>query len=546
MSANPLLPPISVILLDEDPIFSLGLREALKTGGFLDINLVATGQLQDIFSLLESYKVDLWLVCLDLEIYPKKVRKFVSELPKISKDYPEINLLLLTIPETMVYDFKLNYLPIVKGYCYKHIPLEQLVEVVRLCGRGGFYQGGKVKPIDGWLNSQLQAGLREIDGQIEKINRLLENHKLSLFDLIYWQGRRRELKVARFLLSRFLPPPAKVADFSYPNNSSPPSPSLIIPENPPETTSIERIRIFPESFLENVHNNPLVNFSAKILEIDAFSPVKRKQLLVTILNEWNFLIFELKQAKIEEDVLKKSARYYLKRIWWGSLKKFLNITGIMAEEIDVINPEETEVGSYEEKLYSIPFVEDLLAYQVLDKPLVIDGIIYEKEKEESREMAEIIMTNLIITIANCVGAFILNEYAENPEVRQVLLEKQWKSSRKLAMFRNNLVWEYRKEKYWSNPKNIFEDKYELLILTEKGIETYTVNHPRHRELKELKGIPWLVTIMIELRDSLSRGVKSFGDFLGKLLVYLLTEVLGRGIGLIGKGILQGIGSRIRN
>ncbi|RMD67882.1 MAG: DUF3685 domain-containing protein, partial [Cyanobacteria bacterium J149] len=73
-----------------------------------------------------------------------------------------------------------------------------------------------------------------------------------------------------------------------------------------------------------------------------------------------------------------------------------------------------------------------------------------------------------------------------------------------------------------------------------------ITHPRYQELNTIKGIPWGVTILIELRDSLAKGVKSLGDSLGKLLVYLLTEVVGKGIGLIGKGILQGIGSRMKN
>ena len=79
-----------------------------------------------------------------------------------------------------------------------------------------------------------------------------------------------------------------------------------------------------------------------------------------------------------------------------------------------------------------------------------------------------------------------------------------------------------------------------------GIETTNITHSRHSELATIQGLPWLVTILIELRDSLSRGVKAFGDTLGQVIVYLLTEVIGKGIGLIGKGILQGIGSKIKS
>ena len=142
--------------------------------------------------------------------------------------------------------------------------------------------------------------------------------------------------------------------------------------------------------------------------------------------------------------------------------------------------------------------------------------------------------------------YILNNFYENLKIKDQLFAPELKSSRKVAMFRNNLVWKDRQEKYWRNPTNIFEDKYEMLRFTYRGIETTKVTHSRHLELNQIKGIPWLVTILIELRDSLSRGVKALGDSLGQVIVYLLTEVIGKGIGLIGKGILQGIGSRIKN
>jgi hypothetical protein len=51
---------------------------------------------------------------------------------------------------------------------------------------------------------------------------------------------------------------------------------------------------------------------------------------------------------------------------------------------------------------------------------------------------------------------------------------------------------------------------------------------------------------IEFRDSIGKIVKGIGDIIGKSLVYILTEVIGKGIGLIGKGILQGIGKKIKS
>jgi hypothetical protein len=46
---------------------------------------------------------------------------------------------------------------------------------------------------------------------------------------------------------------------------------------------------------------------------------------------------------------------------------------------------------------------------------------------------------------------------------------------------------------------------------------------------------------LELRDALAPQVQSFVRALGDLFVILLTRVVGRAIGLVGRGIAQGMG-----
>ena len=70
----------------------------------------------------------------------------------------------------------------------------------------------------------------------------------------------------------------------------------------------------------------------------------------------------------------------------------------------------------------------------------------------------------------------------------------------------------------------------------------TIYAPRPLELAQLAGIPLVVTLALETRDALSPRLKSATTFLGSSIVYLLTEIIGRGIGLIGRGIIKGVGN----
>ena len=92
---------------------------------------------------------------------------------------------------------------------------------------------------------------------------------------------------------------------------------------------------------------------------------------------------------------------------------------------------------------------------------------------------------------------------------------------------------------------MFESSYQLYIFTELGIRTTIVYAPRTEELKSLTGWRYSVTLWLELKDAIAPRLKSLTSFLGRGLVYVLTQIIGRGIGLVGKGILQGIGNSLQ-
>lgn len=568
MSVNEYLPTINIILLDEDPVFSLGLKEVCQDIIYQDINLIATGKLNELFALVKNYECDLIAVSLDWEKYPDKVRKFFQDLSLLAKEYPELNILLMVNPKGLISE--LTTLSIVKGYCYKNIDIDELIKIIRICAKGEQYlatkknSSGKKEFFNSWLARQCQGGIKEIERQIREINSYTQSNKLPSVDMIYWHGRKRELKFAKWLINRFLSEADRTfLDFQLNFNQLLPSEESKEKEdktskNQQESKKKEAIIITNkplnsyELTLTKVQNC-VDNLTGKIQAIDILINKRKKELLIIILQEWQQLIREISQLKLEEKELAEKINTFIRELWQNSALKFLQRywpnqnTSDSEKNLELVNLiiNQGEIMSKNKQLM-IPFLEDLIFYEVNKKAIVIDTINYNYGEETSQEIEEIILQNSIVTIANYIMEFVLNKFADDPLLKKNLFQPELKSSRKVAMFRNNLVWKYRREKYWQNPKNIFEDQYEMLKLNHQGIISCQITHPRYQELNTIKGIPWGVTILIELRDSLSKGVKSLGDSLGGLLVYLLTEVIGKGIGLIGKGILQGIGSRMKN
>ena len=96
--------------------------------------------------------------------------------------------------------------------------------------------------------------------------------------------------------------------------------------------------------------------------------------------------------------------------------------------------------------------------------------------------------------------------------------------------------------YINEPKAVFESRYDLFVIAPRGIANTSVYAPRNQELAKLSNIPLVVTLLLEFSDAIAPRLKSLVAFLGSGIVFILTQIIGRGLGLIGRGILQGIGS----
>jgi hypothetical protein len=71
-----------------------------------------------------------------------------------------------------------------------------------------------------------------------------------------------------------------------------------------------------------------------------------------------------------------------------------------------------------------------------------------------------------------------------------------------------------------------------------------LTEPRDAELRQLGWPQQLVTLLLEARDALGPQLRVLLRTVGDLLVVVLTSVIGRAIGLVGRGILQGMGRSI--
>ncbi len=553
---------IKLFLVDDDPIFRLGLSTALAN--FPDLQVIARADTaaDTLQQLAEGITPDLLILELGLGRFSSNQVSGLQLCQKLRQQYPNLPLFLLTAysePKQLTAARELG----VKGYCPKGTATEVLVAAFRSVAEGKTYwQSLSLSRPNFWQTTLArigQSGRRQIKAELRDIEYYLEREGLSLLDRLFWSGRKRELLAARWFVNRLAPdrddlisddacssesetePTGELTPLFLPSDRATreavASGTAPISSRPPASQIFQRV-------LASI-GTEFVNRTGMPLEIDILQGQKQRELLYLVLN---LVIKSLEELDLQENLTTKIDRL-LRSIWEKATVDFflnnLDRTFSAAEEEELRQLLRQEVVTIEENIFNhIYSVVDLFAYLLREQPLVIDNVTYRPESPESMARAEMLLQNLSIQIANGVMQVILNNFYDLEIFKYNLYQPEIRTSREIARFRNSLSWRYRQEKYWENPKNIFTSRYRLLVWYHNSIQFSYIYAPRTKELDRLEGLPWLTTIALEARDAVAPLVRAVIASVGNALIYFLTQVIGRGIGLIGKGIIQGVGNTI--
>ena len=265
-----------------------------------------------------------------------------------------------------------------------------------------------------------------------------------------------------------------------------------------------------------------------------------------ILQKFANILDELRFAKITITRLKKLKNKILQDLWKESITEFygkfslinlekrpIEIVDILLRSADVIE---------EEILEKIPLVVELLSYLLFQTDLDVNSTSYLAGSAEANEHGSILLENLLIQVANSIVQPLLNSLGDLEVIKANYYEPKLFSTREIESFRNNLSWKYRLRNYVSEPKAIFESRHELFVFGPRGLAKVSIYAPRSEELAQLGGLPLIVTLTLEFSDAVKPRLQAIFSLLGSGVVFVLTKVVGRSLGLIGRGIIQGIGS----
>ena len=285
------------------------------------------------------------------------------------------------------------------------------------------------------------------------------------------------------------------------------------------------------------------NRSGQLLALDGLRPERRSELLLALLQQFDQLRLRLldedlrgprmlerwrdRQQELRRQALRQLAGSYVQLPLRGSLQPVAESL-IQGASLAYDDPE-------------LPDAEPMLAPLVQAQPLVIEGRLLPPDEPEALLYLEMLLANWLVRSAELICAELLVACADWPELRRYLLRPELLATRNLERLRNQLNAQQRWSRWVEQPVRLYESRRALFHLADGAIEVVAITEPRDQELRSLPWPQQLVTLLLESRDALAPQFRSLLRGAGNLLAMLLTRGIGRAIGLVGRGIAQGMG-----
>ena len=418
-------------------------------------------------------------------------------------------------------------------------------------------EGGRVFDVDNRKNNPnkkvkvisfnqkiLSSGLKQIDKEINKIFLYINSDLTPEIYKFILRGRLRELITAKslliFLWGNSLDLYNEESFYNYDEDNS------LINEETIFIYNKDSLEIWNLIFKRLNKKYSSANFKSEISDSTLILSGLKKEfiskLICNVLNEIDSLVKNLNENyndkgyedefislinQLKKNTISNIGESYLR------IKKDSKSLDLNEYIFSVFSSQDDDIEAHNALVFINPIVNN--------QPLDIDGKLLPLYETESFKLMESIISNWAIRTSNVLASEIFNYCSSWHELRTLLINPKLQSTRNFERFRNNIN-NYNR---WHNniymPIYLYESKREYIDIIDNKLIRYFKNENREKDLEKLEWFQRQVTLLVEIRDALAPQIEIAVKYIGDIFITLLTKVVGKAIGLIGKGILQGLG-----
>lgn len=389
-----------------------------------------------------------------------------------------------------------------------------------------------------WL---LVSGLQQISNDLQVIEAMLKPPPKEGLLRFLLEGRCRELHQARALLLWLWGPLQMGLADAVPLKGA-----SRLSSDDHDATSITLRQRNAAAVWDSIHDRladavqaGLSNATGRLLAIEALQPERRRELLLALLQQLDQLLARLRRDELDPDCwsdLQPELRRQALTSMAGSYVRIPRNGALLPVAAALLDEAE-----FTEEDEDLPDPIGMLAPLLADQPVLVNGQLLPADDPRALLQLETLVSNWLVRTAELIGAELLEACGSWPELRRYLLGERLLATRELDRVRNQLNSQLRWADWIERPIQLYESRRLLFELRGGRIQPRLLTEPRDEELNQLGWWQRQVALLLETRDALAPQVQAVIQRLGDLAVVLLTQVLGRAIGLIGRGIAQGMG-----
>ena len=389
----------------------------------------------------------------------------------------------------------------------------------------------------GFSQRLLHSGIQQIESELEQINGLLQLAPINRLQRLVLEGRRRELRMAREVLHMLWGQEPSIQS----NVSAPAEPLQIVLANRKGLTvlhTVEERLAEAVASLDDAQASPL-------LALESLLPERRRQLFEALLLEFRLLVERLQQDPTTASSLWSGQQPLLRE---RALQQLVGAYTQLPREGALVHLGEALVSSsdlQEEDPELADLLPSLLAL-IEGRPLLIDGGLQAPDEPAALLHLQRLVSNWLIRNGELISRQLLNNCSGWPELRRAVLLPDLLATRQLDQLRNRINSVERWHTLVERPLAIYESRRLLFDIQAGRVEPTMVCDLRDAELRQLSWWQQAFTLLLETRDALAPQVELLINRVGGLMVLLLTRVVGRAIGLVGRGVMQGLGQGLQN
>jgi len=275
----------------------------------------------------------------------------------------------------------------------------------------------------------------------------------------------------------------------------------------------------------------LHNTTNDLLPIDIIDNYNRSKLFSSVLQELEILILDI----IELDLNIENIKLLNHKILCDLVEKSLINLNLNINQSNIIIL--TEQQSYYVSIFFFEhklLLENILIYLIFGSYHIKTKIFAFENNRTPQKHVSILLENLIIQISNLTFFILLENIQSLSETINFLLKNKlcnssYISTRSIALFRNNLMIQSLIQLYINQPKAIYSARYKVWILSSHGLICKYIHTTRLEELSRLSSLKLTLLLLIELQDIFIPYIEKFFLRLGKVLLYIIINILGNSI-----------------